>query len=99
MVQGAVHTLIKRRVRFDAIAAANDFMALGALEALQKQGAKIPEEVSIVGFDDVVDAKSVMPPLRTVRQPLYEQGRQAVELILAQIAGEQVCKEVIMPTG
>lgn len=90
--------LDQRRVTFDAIAAANDFMALGAMEALQKRGVKIPQEVAIVGFDDVVDARSVMPPMTTVRQPLHEQGRQAVEMMMALIAGESPAKEVILPT-
>ncbi len=88
----------QRRVTFDAIVAANDFMALGAMEELQKRGVNIPQQVAIVGFDDVVDARSVMPPLTTVRQPLHEQGRQAVEMMLALIERQSTAKEIMLPT-
>ena len=69
-----------------ALVAANDLMALGALEALAERGVRVPGEIAVVGFDDVDDARSALPPLTTVRQPLYEQGRDAVRLVLEQLA-------------
>jgi len=73
--------------RFDAILAASDIMALGAMDALSAAGLRVPEDVAIVGFDDVVEARFASPPLTTVRQPLYEQGVQAVESVLDQLEG------------
>jgi sigma-B regulation protein RsbU (phosphoserine phosphatase) len=69
-----------------ALVAANDMMALGALEALAERGVRVPGELAVVGFDDVDDARSSLPPLTTVRQPLYEQGRDAVRVVLEQLA-------------
>jgi sigma-B regulation protein RsbU (phosphoserine phosphatase) len=69
-----------------ALVAANDLMALGALEELADRGVRVPGDVAVVGFDDVDDARSALPPLTTVRQPLYEQGRDAVRVVLEQLA-------------
>ncbi len=71
----------------DAIVAANDVMALGAMEGLRNLGIRVPEQVAIVGFDDVEESRFVLPPLTTVKQPLYEQGRDAVRIVLDQING------------
>jgi DNA-binding LacI/PurR family transcriptional regulator len=71
---------------FDAIVAANDLMAIGALEALRAGGVRVPEDVSVVGFDDTEEASFAAPPLTTVRQPLYEQGAAAARLLMRTIA-------------
>jgi PAS domain S-box-containing protein len=95
----AIHLLLdERRVDVQAIVAANDDMALGALEALQARGMRVPDEVAIVGFDDVIDVRAVTPSLTTVRQPLSEQGKQAVEKLLALLAGEPVPEGRVLPT-
>lgn len=84
----AVHKLYdERQVQFDAILAASDIMALGAMDALAARGARVPDDVAVVGFDDVVEARFASPPLTTVRQPLYEQGVQATESALEQLQG------------
>ncbi len=70
-----------------ALVAANDLMALGALDELADRGVRVPGDIAVVGFDDVDDARSSLPPLTTVRQPLYEQGRDAVRVVLEQLAG------------
>jgi DNA-binding LacI/PurR family transcriptional regulator len=75
--------------RFDAILAASDTMALGAMDALAELGIRVPEDVAVVGFDDVVEARFASPPLTTVRQPLYEQGARATESVLGQLKGER----------
>jgi len=82
--------LDERRVDFEAVVAANDTMALNALRALQARGIRVPDEVAVVGFDDVEEARSVTPPLTTVRVPFYEWGRRGVEMLLAQLRGEEV---------
>ncbi len=82
--------LDERKVDFEAVAAANDTMALNALRALQARGIRVPDDVAVVGFDDVEEARSVTPPLTTARVPFYEWGRRGVEMLLAQLRGEEV---------
>ena len=69
----AVNALFSSDVEFDAVVASNDNMAITAIEAL-KEKKKVPEEVIVVGYDDIEGAASVNPPLTTIRQPRYEQG-------------------------
>lgn len=71
-----------------AIFAANDAMAIGAMDALKEKGLRIPGDVSVVGFDDSPASNHVYPRLTTVRQPLSEIGEQAVRLILQRIRGQ-----------
>jgi hypothetical protein len=71
---------LKRQRSFDAIVAANDLMALGAIEGLKAAGTRVPEEVSVVGFDDLEDASFSSPGLTTVRQPLADLGFSAARL-------------------
>jgi hypothetical protein len=68
-----------------AIFAFNDNLAIGAIQAARRRGLRVPEDVSIVGFDDVEHATIVTPPLTTVRQPLAEMGRAAATLLLERI--------------
>lgn len=68
------------------VAAGNDLMAIGALEVLAQAGLRCPDDVSVVGFDDVRDARLVSPALTTVRQPAYEIGRRSIEVLLDEIA-------------
>jgi DNA-binding LacI/PurR family transcriptional regulator len=85
----AVATLLERRKGphgdLDAIVAANDAMALGVIDELSRLGIRVPDQVAVVGFDDIEESRFAMPPLTTVRQPLYEQGRDAVRIVLDQI--------------
>lgn len=78
--------LIERHPHVTAIFAANDAMAFGAIRALGELGKRIPEEVSLVGFDDVALAAIVQPPLTTVYQPKYEMGKAAIEILLSRDA-------------
>jgi DNA-binding LacI/PurR family transcriptional regulator len=78
--------------RFDAIVASNDLMAIGALRALKSRGLSVPEEISVAGFDDL-EAGRADPPLTTVRQPVYEMGCRAAEVLLAQAVGAQPSSE------
>jgi len=81
--------LDERNTPFDALVAANDHMALGALRELDRRGIKVPEQVAVVGFDDIDEARFAVPPLTTVRQPLYRQGVCAVEIMVgARRAGD-----------
>lgn len=70
-----------------AVFCANDHMALGLLRALHESGRAIPEDVSVVGFDDIPEAAYFTPPLTTVRQGFGELGRRALELLVAELGG------------
>lgn len=71
----------------DAIFCANDGIAVGVLEVLAEAGIAVPGDVSVAGFDDSLVARTAVPQLTTVRQPLRAMGRQAVESLLLQVAG------------
>jgi hypothetical protein len=97
--RAAISTLFdERKVDFDAVVAANDYMALGAIAALGERGVHVPSDVAVIGFDDIEDARFATPPLTTVRQPLYQQGVAALDLVLAQLEGQQVAVETLMAT-
>lgn len=78
-------TLLSLPERPTAIFAANDAMAFGAMEAIRDAGLRIPGDVSVIGFDDTPQATAVSPSLTTIRQPLEEMGRQALQLLLTYI--------------
>ena len=73
-----------------AIFAASDLQALGVIEAARRRRIRVPEELSVVGFDDLLIARSSSPPLTTVRQPLAEMAQTALRMILATINGDSI---------
>jgi LacI family transcriptional regulator len=73
-----------------AIFAFNDMLAIGALQAAREHGLRVPEDLSIVGFDDTFEASIVTPPLTTVRQPLAEMGRMAVALLVRLLHNQRI---------
>lgn len=81
----AVLNLIKGNDLPDAFTCMNDPVALGAIKALKKNGYKIPEDIGIVGFTEMGVADLVTPPLTSVKQPTFEMGKVAAELLLQQI--------------
>ena len=78
----------RRPPPFNAVFAANDMMALGALKALRQAGVSVPGEVEVIGYDDIPFARLLDPPLSTVAQPTREMGAASAELLLRLIAGE-----------
>jgi signal transduction histidine kinase/CheY-like chemotaxis protein/DNA-binding LacI/PurR family transcriptional regulator/HPt (histidine-containing phosphotransfer) domain-containing protein len=95
--QDAVRVLLdERALDVDAIIAANDNMALGVLDALQTRNIEVPSTISVTGFDDSEGASVVTPSLSTVHQPVYSQAYKCVELVLAQIRGEEVENSISM---
>lgn len=82
----ATRRLLAAEERFTALFAFNDVSAIGAVRALREAGLRVPEDVSVVGFDDVQSAAFQNPALTTVRQPLRQMGVLAAEMVLAQIA-------------
>jgi DNA-binding LacI/PurR family transcriptional regulator len=81
-----------------AICALNDRMALGALHYAQEQGLRVPEDLSIVGFDDISAAALSHPPLTTVRLPSYREGQEAVQLLFRLMEGQEASRAVLVPT-
>ncbi|HEX6270634.1 MAG TPA: substrate-binding domain-containing protein [Anaerolineales bacterium] len=95
----AVHTLLDERgLRFQALVAANDRMAFGALEALQQRGVRVPDDVAVTGFDDLREAQATGVPLTTVRQSFYTAGKHALETLLKRIHGENIPPVTLTPT-
>lgn len=84
----AVERLIDSREAFTAIFAANDQMAFGAGLALHRRRLRVPDDVSLVGFDDVASSVYSIPPLSTVHHPVYELGQAAAQAMLQLLAGE-----------
>lgn len=84
----AVETLFAHRQTFSAVFAANDQMAIGARLALFRRGMRVPDDVSLVGFDDYSDSAYMIPPLTTISQPAHEMGAAAAAALLKLIKGE-----------
>lgn len=83
----AMQQILAADASFTAVLASNDLSALGALEVLAAAGRRVPEDVAVIGFDDIPEARSHLPPLTTVRHPTFDLGRQAVLSLLAAIEG------------
>ena len=81
---------------FTAVFAANDQMALGLLHAFHQRGIRVPEDVSVVGFDDVPDARHFLPPLTTVRQDFRALGALSVATLLAELEGDEVQRRTLL---
>ncbi|HEY4843147.1 MAG TPA: LacI family DNA-binding transcriptional regulator [Terriglobales bacterium] len=81
----ATKILLAPRTPFSALFAFNDISAMGAIRALREAGRQVPEDVSVIGFDDIQSAAFQNPGLTTVRQPLREMGRAAAEILLKRI--------------
>jgi DNA-binding LacI/PurR family transcriptional regulator len=91
--EAAMQELLERAPELDAVFAASDLMAVGAMRALRASGRKIPDDVAVVGFDDAAVAATTEPPLTTVAQPLGEMTQLMTELLLRQIEGEAAAAE------
>jgi LacI family transcriptional regulator len=74
--------------RPDGIFAANDMMAVGCLLALREAGVRVPEDIAVVGFDDIPIARFTSPPLTTLRVGIFDLGRQGLEMLVAALEGE-----------
>ncbi|CAN5904090.1 substrate-binding domain-containing protein [soil metagenome] len=87
--QLAMTLLLERRVNVSAVFVGNDQMALGALTALREAGCRVPNDISLVGYDDVLFARYLSPSLTTIRQPLFEMGQAAARLAVARLKGTE----------
>jgi DNA-binding LacI/PurR family transcriptional regulator len=82
-----------------AVFATNNFIAFGALKALQELELRVPEDIAVVGFDDLPSALVTFPFLTVAAQPAYEMGRRAIEILLNKLNGEpsDQYQEVVLP--
>lgn len=85
----AMRELLERAPDIDAVFAASDLMALGAISAIQRSGRRVPEDIAVVGYDDIALAAESFPPLTTVHQDTVEQGRRMAAQLLDEIEGER----------
>jgi sigma-B regulation protein RsbU (phosphoserine phosphatase) len=88
----------ERKLKLEAIVSANDGMALGVLEGLATRGISVPKDVALMGFDDVDLARYVDPPLTTVRQPLRELGRTALEHLITRLTKGGPAEQRVLPS-
>ena len=84
----AMGRLLERNTDMTVVACCNDLMAIGALEKLIEEDIKVPDEISLVGFDNIDMTRLVRPKLTTVAQPIYEMGREAAKMIISIIEGK-----------
>ncbi|WP_232821811.1 LacI family DNA-binding transcriptional regulator [Desertihabitans aurantiacus] len=96
--RAAMNILLDRVPDLDGVFAASDAMALGAIQALTERGRRVPDDVGVVGFDDVPLAAAARPPLTTVRQPVIEMGRTLAEQLLDLVDGTGEARRVLLPT-
>lgn len=95
----AVEQFISAGGKFDAVFAASDAMALGAMSAIRRADLRVPEDVAVVGYDDSALALFSDPPLSSVRQPIEEMGREMARAMLAQLGtSRQVPRSVVLAT-
>lgn len=87
--------IIQQVKDFDAIFFSNDLMAIGGMKVLVKNGFRIPEDVGVIGFDNIQIAEMMEPGLTTIGQPIYDMGKEACELLIGFIHGEDNNEKII----
>jgi len=99
-VQGghdAMQGLLATDPDIDAVFAASDLMAIGAMRAIEQSGRRVPDDVAVIGFDGLREAEVTVPQLTTVRQPVADLGRTMAQLLLQRIAGEDPPHATVLP--
>ncbi len=97
--QRAAEALLSAHPDLDGLVVASDLMASGALKVLSALGRRVPDDVAVVGYDDLGVAERTIPPLTTVRQPVEEMAERATRLLLEQVDGHGSARpmRVIIP--
>ena len=91
-----VNELVSRGADFTAIVCYNDISAIGAIRALKDHGLRVPEDISVVGFDDIDNAAFHNPSLTTIHQPLYRMGKMAARILLQRLRGQDTSPEDVL---
>ncbi len=94
----AATRLLRSNEAFDAIFCASDLIALGAIKRLKEHGLRVPEDVSVVGFDDIPTARYMSPALTTIDQNVVSAGSILVDNLMQLIAGEKISSELLPAT-
>jgi len=94
----AMRRLLAAEPELDAVFAASDLMAVGAMRVLAEAGRKVPDDVAVVGFDDAGEAQLALPGLTTIRQPVEELGRTMARVLLERVAGLPAERRTVLPT-
>ena len=92
---GPTTELVNRGVDFTALVCYNDMSAFGAIRALKDHGLTVPDDVSVVGFDDIQGAAYHNPSLTTIRQPLQNMGKVAARILLQRIRGQATFPDTV----
>jgi signal transduction histidine kinase/DNA-binding LacI/PurR family transcriptional regulator/AraC-like DNA-binding protein len=92
------HLLDKNILGFDALVSANDNMAIGAMQALQAQGIRVPDDVIVSGFDDIEETRAIVPSLTTVRTPWHLLGSKSIDLVLSQMTDNSLSDQILLET-
>ncbi len=90
--------ILERGGKVDAVFCGSDLIAAGAIDAIGLAGLRVPEDIAVVGFDDITSAKHMNPPLTTVRQPIHELGSALAHQVYGLATGAQVNEGVVLPT-
>ena len=88
-IDADVKSLLRHEPRLDGIFASSDLLAIAAIGELHRQGKRVPDDVAVVGYDDIALARYCQPPLTTVRQPIEAAGKALLDMLMAQLAGER----------
>jgi len=94
----AMATFLERGIDVDALFAQNDSMAIGAIKAIHERGLRVPEDIAVIGFDNIPLTEYITPQLTTVDIPRYQLGSSAMEVLSKLLAGEQVEQVTTLPT-
>lgn len=92
--RAGVAALLERADPPSAVFCANDLIALGAIEAAQQRGCRVPQDLSVVGFDDIDEAARATPPLTTIRQPPQGLGTVAAEVLIERLNGREEARDL-----
>lgn len=92
----AMRELLQKGAEFTAVFVASDIMAIGAMKAIHESGKKIPQDISIVGFDDIPAAQYAYPPLTTIRQSAYDKGKKAASLLIKLLEKKNNVKSILL---
>jgi DNA-binding LacI/PurR family transcriptional regulator len=96
--RAAMAALLERVPDLDGVVVGSDLMAIGALGVLREHGRRVPDDVAVVGYDDVEAAATSSPPLTTVAQDIEGTGRRMAELLLARLSGDDTPRQEVLPT-